>query len=264
MRKLSDVQVTHVSFVDKGANNKTFFLTKSAEELEKVVQKTIAPITKEDDAQKIVYGVVYEPDIEDSHGDFMTSEDIEKSAHGFLAEHRKIDKQHNFSEGYGDVVESYIAPTDMTIGDQGIVKGSWILAVKASDEIWDDIQKGEITGFSLAGTAVVEEINKSVKEGFEANAKRRNIWALMDALQEEIMNAMDEGYPSINFDKVVAGAREFIDIVEQIMGSTDATDVFKADKAGFDTEKEIWIVEELTKSIEAIVTKKEETPNGTD
>ena len=37
----------------------------------------------ESDEQKLVYGIVYEPDVPDAHGDYMTAEEIEKAAHGF-------------------------------------------------------------------------------------------------------------------------------------------------------------------------------------
>ena len=89
-RELVNAQVTHVSYVDKGANQKRFFLTKSADE--PTFQKEVKVfINKEDEAQKLVYGVVYEPDVEDSHKDFMTAAEIEKAAHGFLKDARNID-----------------------------------------------------------------------------------------------------------------------------------------------------------------------------
>lgn len=78
----------------------------------------------------------------------MTPEEIEKSAHGFLKDAREIDKQHDFQGGVGEVVESYIAPSDFEMGDEVIKKGSWVLVTQASDEIWEQIQKGEITGLN--------------------------------------------------------------------------------------------------------------------
>ena len=65
----------------------------------------------------------------------MTAPEIEKAAHGFMKDARNIDKQHDFNAGVGEVVESYIAPADFTIGDEKtITKGSWVLVTKASDE----------------------------------------------------------------------------------------------------------------------------------
>lgn len=162
-RELINAQITHVSYVDKGANQKKFFLTKSEDT--PVFEKTVKILIKEEDPQKLVYGVVYEPNVEDAHDDFMTEAEIEKAAHQFLKDSRNIDTQHNFESGSGEVVESYIAPADIEIGDNVITKGSWVLVTKATDEIWDSIQKGEITGYSMAGTAeVIEKTEETLQE----------------------------------------------------------------------------------------------------
>ncbi|MFS2246122.1 XkdF-like putative serine protease domain-containing protein [Bacillus sp. A31] len=158
-RELINAKITHVSYVDKAANQKQFFFVKS--EKENDFQKEIKVIAKADDAQRLVYGIVYEPNVADAHGDYMTPEEIEKAAHGFLKDAREIDKQHDFQGGVGEVVESYIAPSDFEMGDEVIKKGSWVLVTKASDEIWEQIQKGEITGYSMAGTA---DIGKQERE----------------------------------------------------------------------------------------------------
>lgn len=151
-RELINANITHVSYVDKGANQKKFFFTKSDRESD--FQKEVKLfINKEEEEQQLVYGIVYEPDVEDSHGDYMTAPEIEKAAHGFLRDARNIDKQHDFNDGVGEVVESYIAPADFMIGEETIKKGSWVLVTKASDEIWEEIKKGAITGYSMAGTA---------------------------------------------------------------------------------------------------------------
>lgn len=164
-RMLKNAQITHVSYVDKGANKKTFFLTKSEEQ--PTFQNEVKLIAKEEGEQKLVYGVVYEPNIEDAHGDAMDAEEIEKAAHYFMKEARNIDKQHDFTTGVGEVVESYVAPADIELDGQTIQKGSWVLVTKASDEVWTAIQKGEITGYSMAGTAEVEEIKKSEDTQFK-------------------------------------------------------------------------------------------------
>ncbi|RDY83836.1 XkdF-like putative serine protease domain-containing protein [Bacillus amyloliquefaciens] len=155
-RELRNAVISFVSYVDKAANQTEFFFTKAAgiPSFEKKVQV----FTKsEPDEQKLVYGIVYEPDVPDAHGDYMTAEEIEKAAHGFLADARNIDTNHNFEGGTGEVVESYVAPDDFEIGNAVIRKGSWVLVTKASDEVWDQIKAGVITGYSMAGTADVYE-----------------------------------------------------------------------------------------------------------
>jgi len=52
------------------------------------------------------------------------------------------------------VLESYLAPTDFTIGELTVRKGTWLLAVRVlSDELWDRVKTGDLTGFSIGGSA---------------------------------------------------------------------------------------------------------------
>lgn len=154
-REITNLIPSHVSIVDKAANKRSFLLTKS--EKAPNVTTQVEYIVKKDESQQIVYGIVYEPDVEDAHGDFMTAAEIEKAAHIFMKEYQNIDKQHDFESEVGKVIESYIAPADFEIGGQQVTKGSWVMAVKVEDEMWGLIQKGEFTGFSLAGMAELIE-----------------------------------------------------------------------------------------------------------
>lgn len=86
-------------------------------------QKEIKVIAKADDAQCLVYGIVYEPNVADAHGDYMTPAEIEKAAYGFQKDALEIDKQHDFQGGVGEVVESYIALSDFEMGGEVIEKG---------------------------------------------------------------------------------------------------------------------------------------------
>jgi hypothetical protein len=164
-RELKNAQITHVSYVDKAANKRQFFLMKAEGDKQPNFTRDVKILTKADDEQMLVYGVVYEPGVEDAHDDFMTAAEIEKAAHGFMKDAQNIDTQHNFKDGAGEVVESYIAPQDFKVGEQVITKGSWVLVTKATPEIWDAIQKGEFTGYSMAGVAEVEQ-KDSVEKNF--------------------------------------------------------------------------------------------------
>lgn len=152
MTELKNLKITHVSYVRKGANKKQFFLMKSDEDtnFEKDVKLFI---NKSDEEQKLIYGIVYEPDEIDTHGEFAKANEIEKAAHDFLADNRNIDLQHNFKSDYGTVVESYVAPVDFKIANDVVKKGAWVLVTKANDDIWEAVKKGEITGYSMAGQA---------------------------------------------------------------------------------------------------------------
>lgn len=150
------------------------------------------------DERKYTLGIVYEPDVVDSQGDFAKADEIEKAAWKFMKRlqcQAKLTKSvvgvfKQFVEGVkkgdaniditdvldaikkedasglgfqhatwnseeneiGDIVESYIAPCDMTLGDQVITKGTWMMGVVWNDTYWAKVQKGEMTGYSMGGT----------------------------------------------------------------------------------------------------------------
>lgn len=119
-------------------------------------------IKSRNEMKQIVIGELYvpydqkNPESIDTQGHACTAEEIEKAAYRFMEDMnlKKVDMQHNFVPGFGCVVESYIAKQ----GDPMFVPGSWIVGVKITDDqVWSKIMKGEITGFSLAGSARLEE-----------------------------------------------------------------------------------------------------------
>ncbi|HDR8052153.1 TPA: hypothetical protein QCY45_002963 [Bacillus cereus] len=168
-RKLKNLQVSHVSFVENGANQRKFFLTKSEEQPN--FDKPVKVIKSDDEEKRLVYGIVYEPDAIDAHGDFTDAETIEKAAHEFMLKYRQIDKNHDFVAGVGEVVESYIAPADMELNGEPVKKGTWILTTKADEETWEAVKKGEFQGYSLAGVAETEVIEEEVTKTEEKQIK---------------------------------------------------------------------------------------------
>ncbi len=161
--ELTNMKITHVSYVKKGANKKQFFLMKS-EDKEPEFEKQVNIFFNKSDDKKLVYGVVYEPDMLDTDNEFANEIEIEKASHEFLADSRNIDLQHNFQKDYGTVVESYIAPVNFKIDKSEIKKGSWVLVTKATDEVWEQVKKGEITGYSMAGNATKVPVEDNVKK----------------------------------------------------------------------------------------------------
>lgn len=125
-------------------------------------------ITKSDDEKRLVYGIVVEPMTQvtkdgDAHGDRMTAEEIEKSAHGFMIKSQNMKLGHVGKSVNSEVVESYIAPVDFEMNGEEIKKGSWVLVTKVHDDvIWNAIKKGVITGYSPGGFGVREDYDPSI------------------------------------------------------------------------------------------------------
>lgn len=114
-----------------------------------------ARILKVDEEEHMVYGVVMEPDTEDTQGDFASSGEIMKAAHNYLEQKQKLGFMHRIF-GFGQklrIMESYIAPADFELEGEVVKKGSWVMAVRVLvDELWQKVKSGEITGFSIGGT----------------------------------------------------------------------------------------------------------------
>lgn len=116
-------------------------------------------IVGKDAKRQIVTGVVLEPNTEDAQGEMETPDQIENAflqwseyfgaigiGHQDLANERTV------------VVEKWIARADLELPDGPVKKGSWMLSVRVKDpDLWAAIEAGEITGFSIGGTAQVQE-----------------------------------------------------------------------------------------------------------
>lgn len=112
--------------------------------------------TNDGEEERFVLGVVLEPNTEDSQGDIYDEEEVRKAAHWYMEHGRKVGLQHR--KDVSDkitVIESYIMPTDTEVGGQMIKKGTWMMAVRVNDDdIWEAVKSGDLTGFSIGGSAL--------------------------------------------------------------------------------------------------------------
>lgn len=127
----------------------------------RTIKRMIVKKADSDDPERIVFGIVAEPDEKDSEGDWETEDDIREALYYFM-EHDGIFKM-NHSGGSIDVnlLEAFIAPVDYSIEGESVKKGSWVQGVRVDVDTFDKIEKGELTGFSMAGTAIrIEDDNE--------------------------------------------------------------------------------------------------------
>ena len=105
--------------------------------------------------ERYVLGIVLEPEVVDAQGDIYSADEIRAAAHRFMEEFGGLGLMHRLRvNGEVKVLESFLAPTDFTVGDITVRKGTWMLAVRVlSDELWDRVKNGDLTGFSIGGSA---------------------------------------------------------------------------------------------------------------
>lgn len=124
--------------------------------------KRFCPVLKVNAEEKSVTGVVLEPETVDAQLDIISEAVIQKAAENFLAKFNKATKlglmHKNFSKKF-ELLQSYIMPSDMTIGSTIVKKGSWIMKVRVIDnQVWKQVKEGKITGFSIGGKAKVIQL----------------------------------------------------------------------------------------------------------
>lgn len=285
-RELRDVTITHVSYVKRGANKKPFFLAK-AEGIEQV-EFNVRFIAKSDDEKKLLYGIVYEPDTDDAYEDTMTAEEIEKTAHEFVKYYRNIDTEHNLVAGAGSVVESFIAPGDITIGDEVIKSGSWVLVTEASDDAWEAYKAGDITGYSMFGITrqtvskgeptmkswinkLFEAVGiaKSFDETLQARIDEmlRSPWFIMEVMETDFWKNVDWSQTDDErlkcLSEAMKSAASYIDAKVTEISKSDPTPETTATEQSSTTEPET-TVEQVAETQAQVTENQEDAPAPTD
>ena len=149
---LSDNKINYISFE----------AAKKEEKKEKQIEKTESgekyfKFDKIDKKQQIVGGIIYEPNVEDSQGDYMEADEIEKMAYKYMTGDKKFKINHKGKDFTFPIIESYIPDEDTKKGGQIIKKDAWWLMIKIDNKkIWTDIENGKLGGFSMGGKATKE------------------------------------------------------------------------------------------------------------
>ncbi|MDO8945364.1 MAG: XkdF-like putative serine protease domain-containing protein [Desulfobacterales bacterium] len=117
--------------------------------------------------KRYVLGVVLEPNDgvdapmnPDTQGDVYSAGDIEKAAHKWMSEFLNVGLMHAELAGRRIIpVESFVVPVDMELGEQKIIKGTWMIGAIIEDpEVWKAVKAGQLTGWSMGGFAVREPL----------------------------------------------------------------------------------------------------------
>ena len=132
---VEDGRVWMVNYLRKSLDIGSAFIVKSEEE-------------------RIVCGIVYSPGEVDAQGDYTTEEEIRKASYRFMESVQKFKINHS-EPVVARILESYIAPVDLAIDGYFVSKGSWILTTRIlSDELWEMVKSGAVTGYSMHGSAI--------------------------------------------------------------------------------------------------------------
>ena len=213
---ITDAKISFVSFVDKAANQRKLLIAKA--ENGSANFTTFGKILKADDAHNVT-GIVYEPMPEDSQGNYMTEEEITKAAYWFAKNSNQVDLQHCFKKCEGaSVVESYVAKCDEEIEGVPIKKGTWLVTMEITDDsVWDAIQKGEYTGFSMGGVGVYSEVDVDLDAIEKSEEPKGLLKKLAKALGFEVVekgDVKDKYKKRVKSDNIYTAFRSLSDVLE--------------------------------------------------
>lgn len=241
-KEITDARISFVSLVDKAANRRPFLIVKNEDG--KATFTTYGKIIKADSDSHFVTGVVYEPLVEDAHGNYMTADEIAKAAYWFAKNGNKVDLQHNFVSAEGTaVVESWIAKSDCDIGGETVKEGTWLMTVEIKDDdLWNSIEKGEITGLSMGGLGVFAQedtdlssasVTKAqgrvekgaVTDNFKQSNTSSSFWNAFDALRSALYTY--NGYTGTytyqtDEDTIKAALEEFGTIITNLLSDASS------------------------------------------
>jgi Putative phage serine protease XkdF len=123
------------------------------------------PSIEEVDEEMISYEVVYEPLVKDAHGEWMTSETIEKACQNFNKNLEKGVVQPNLfhlKDTEAFTIESTWVQKELDVKvvqtGEVIKAGAWICKLKYNDEsLWDLKKQGVLGGVSIGGIGRVNQ-----------------------------------------------------------------------------------------------------------
>lgn len=227
MPKITDLDVQFISLVKRPANGRGIVLrgaTSAAREF---------AIAKADPVLKRVYGIVYAPDSVDAQGDWTDAETIRKAADGWMRYGRapNVDMEHDFQPLPAFVAESWLVKSgDPLFPDE--TPGAWAVGIQIEDaQLWDAIEAGEVEGLSLAGTARLEKVARTIKKLFnrkETEMTEKDVRRIVRDVLEKTMSEADEAARREKLEKAAEEARvEVAALKEQLAAALNALEEAK-------------------------------------
>ena len=101
------------------------------------------------------------PDSTDLAGDFTSAEEVRKAKESFNKSEQRANLFHMSMTDTFTVIESYLAPADMILNNQAVLKGTWLMTLQINDsDLWELVKSGDINGISIGAEATVETLEE--------------------------------------------------------------------------------------------------------
>jgi hypothetical protein len=234
-----------ISLVNAPATEETFIAMAK--------QEKIVKFAKVDEEQRILMGLVLQPDqliyrVDEDGNEFemfFSAETIKDFSQNFFQSGFQLNSKLEHDEPIEGVtfVESWLVE-DPKVDKSAAFgleypKGSWLVSMKVdNDDIWNNyIKTGELKGFSIDGMVELEEVN--FKSNIQMSKSNKNILALLKQIvsgaEQEVevtLGSVKSGELDIQFDgeTLEVGAPVFLLADEEKVSLADGT--YKLDEGG--------------------------------
>ena len=259
-----------ISLVNAPATEETFIAMAK--------QKKIVKFAKVDEEQRILMGLVLQPDqliyrVDEDGNEFemfFSAETIKDFSQNFFQSGFQLNSKLEHDEPIEGVtfVESWLVENPKVDKSAAFgleyPKGSWLVSMKVdNDDIWNNyIKTGELKGFSIDGMVELEEVN--FKSNIQMSKSNKNILALLKQIvsgaEQEVevtLGSVKSGELDIQFDgeTLEVGAPVFLLADEEKVSLADGT--YKLDEGG-----EIVVKDGLVESMSEAEAEEEVAPEA--
>lgn len=128
----------------------------------KAIETNKMKIIKASSDFNTVLFVALAPDEADRNGDLITEAEITKTAHSFMRElvEKKVNIDHEDDTDIetAEYVESFVAPVDIPVWYEKIMKWSWVVWIRFDDDTYNKIKNGDFVWVSIEWTWQREEL----------------------------------------------------------------------------------------------------------
>ena len=260
-----------ISLVNAPATEETFIAMAK--------QEKIVKFAKVDEEQRILMGLVLQPDqliyrVDEDGNEFemfFSAETIKDFSQNFFQSGFQLNSKLEHDEPIEGVtfVESWLVE-DPKVDKSAAFgleypKGSWLVSMKVdNDDIWNNyIKTGELKGFSIDGMVELEEVN--LKTNIQMSKSNKNILALLKQIvsgaEQEVevtLGSVKSGDLDIQFDgeTLEVGAPVFL-IADESEKVSLADGTYKLDEGGEIVVKD-GLVESMSEAEEEVAPEVEE------
>lgn len=260
-----------ISLVNAPATEETFIAMAK--------QEKIVKFAKVDEEQRILMGLVLQPDqliyrVDEDGNEFemfFSAETIKDFSQNFFQSGFQLNSKLEHDEPIEGVtfVESWLVENPKVDKSAAFgleyPKGSWLVSMKVdNDDIWNNyIKTGELKGFSIDGMVELEEV--TLKSNIEMSKNNKNILALLKQIvsgaEQEVevtLGSVKSGELDIQFDgeSLEVGAPVFL-IADESEKVSLADGTYKIDEGG-----EIVVKDGLVESMSEAEAEEEVAPEA--